>query len=455
MQDDNHDENYNYNENDDAQTSDSDLPASVIFMEMMRLAAAKAAQVQSEQLAAKPAPEKPAEPPAPIETPPSQPVEQAAEPPRRERTRRSRPTEASAPAPEPEVTPVEPVVEAVAEVAAPEAEIAEPEVAAPETVEAEQPTKPPEPASEPLPTQPLTAEERRQAAALEAQRLHRVKRRQEKRRAHRVSILGGIIRSFLVIIPSALLMATILSWWTDPQFLKREVRAGLAAAISASGITPSPTVFVPTPNWLRKIGIVSGHNGPRPDGSAVDPGAVCEDALGNVLFTEREINFNVATLVVRGLRDRGYSVDLLDEFDPRLQNYQAAALVSIHANTCQDFGEEVSGYLVAKADSRPEGGIDTLLAECVARYYGDRSKLDRRFGLTLDMTDYHSFREIHPTTPAAIIELGFMRADQQILTENPEILARGIIDGILCFVDPQFDIENAPPTALPTASATP
>jgi N-acetylmuramoyl-L-alanine amidase len=220
-------------------------------------------------------------------------------------------------------------------------------------------------------------------------------------------------------------MATILSWWTDPQFLKPEVRAGLAAAINASGITPSPTVFVPTPNWLRKIGIVSGHSGPRPDGSSFDPGAICEDPLGNVLFTENAINFSVASLVVRGLRERGYSVDLLEEFDPRLQNYQAEALVSIHANTCQDFGELVSGYLIAKADSRPEGGIDTLLAECVARYYGDRTKLDRRFGLTIDMTDYHSFREIHPTTPAAIIELGFMLADQEILTESPDVLAQG------------------------------
>jgi N-acetylmuramoyl-L-alanine amidase len=171
-----------------------------------------------------------------------------------------------------------------------------------------------------------------------------------------------------------------------------------------------------------------------------------------VIATEREINFNVATRVVTRLRELGYSVDLLDEFDPRLQNYQAEALVSIHANTCQDFGERVSGYLIAKAEARPEGGIDTLLAECVAQYYGFRTQLDRHFGVTEDMTDYHSFREVHPTTPAAIIELGFMLADQELLLEQSDLMAQGIVEGIRCFLEPDFNIMPSPaaPTLTPT-----
>lgn len=309
---------------------------------------------------------------------------------------------------------------------------------------------------------PLTEEERRHAAALEAQRLRRVKRRQEKRRQTRVSVLGGVIRTFLVIVPSALLMATILSWWTDPTFLQPEVRSQLGAAMAAGAFTPTPTVLVPTPNYLQRIGIVSGHNGPTREGLPLDPGAVCTDSSGAVIATEREINFNVATRVVTGLRELGYSVDLLDEFDPRLQNYQAEALVSIHANTCQDFGERVSGYLIAKAEARPEGGIDTLLAECVAQYYGFRTQLDRHFGVTEDMTDYHSFREVHPTTPAAIIELGFMLADQELLLEQSDLMAQGIVEGIRCFLEPDFNIMPSPaaPTLTPTfdlmrATATP
>jgi N-acetylmuramoyl-L-alanine amidase len=386
--------------------SNTELPASVIFMEMMRQAAAKAS---------------PPEPPAPVVEEP--PVDE--------------PPTALVETPEETVTAEE--VEAVPEEEA-EVEPAEEAEAMPELhVEAE---------TIRFPKPPMTDEDRRKAAALEAQRVRRIKRRQEKRRQRRVSVLGGILRSFLVIIPSALLMATILSWWTDPEFLKPEVRAQMGAALIANAAPPTPTIIAPTPNWMRTIGIVSGHNGPGQDGVAVDPGAVCEDINGNVTITEREINLNVATRVVTGLRELGYSVDLLDEFDPRLQNYQAELLVSIHANTCQDFGELVTGYLIAKAEARPEAGVDVLLVECIAKHYGYRTQLMRRFGLTKDMTDYHSFREIHPTTPAAIIELGFMLADQQLLTEQPDLMAQGIIDGIRCYLEPEFDI-LPPPTATP------
>jgi N-acetylmuramoyl-L-alanine amidase len=149
------------------------------------------------------------------------------------------------------------------------------------------------------------------------------------------------------------------------------------------------------------------------------------------------------------LRGRGYSVELLDEFDPRLNDYQAAALVSIHANTCQDWGDRVSGYLVAKASARPEGGEDVRLAECIAQYYGQASGLDRRTTLTEDMTNYHTFREIHPLTPAAIIELGFMLADRSLLTDQSEELADGITDGILCFLEPSAIVE---PSVTPPPS---
>ena len=50
---------------------------------------------------------------------------------------------------------------------------------------------------------------------------------------------------------------------------------------------------------------------------------MCEDGL-----RENDINFAVASKVVLALRQRGYSVLLLDEFDPRLEDFQAAALVS-------------------------------------------------------------------------------------------------------------------------------
>lgn len=296
------------------------------------------------------------------------------------------------------------------------------------------------------PTLPLVPEslrsdtlrnEKKLAEAMEYQRIQRIKRRRERRRKNTVGAIGGFIRTMFVVFLSAGLVATILTWFTDPQFLNPTVVKGLqdnspAAALIAE-FTSVPTIqptLVVTPNWLQRIGVVSGHRGPEND-----PGAVCEDDG----LTEAEINFDVAQRVVRNLRERNYSVDLLDEFDPRLDNYQAAALVSIHANTCQDFGEVVSGYLVAKAASRPDGGIDAILAECVAQEYAKLVPLERRFTLTLDMTDYHTFREIHPLTPAAIMELGFMLADRDLLTEQPDLLAQAITNGVICFLEPSED----------------
>ncbi|MBZ0297452.1 MAG: N-acetylmuramoyl-L-alanine amidase [Anaerolineae bacterium] len=261
--------------------------------------------------------------------------------------------------------------------------------------------------------------------ALEAERVRRVQRRRARRRRSAVSLVGGFVRTLIVVFAAAGLMATIFTWWTPSQFITSEVRSELSVAQATSQATVEPT-GLPTPNWFRRIGIVSGHRGPE-----ADPGAVCPDGL-----TEAEINFEVAQRVVRNLRGLGYSVDLLDEFDSRLDNYQAAALVSIHANTCQDWGEVVSGYLIAAAAARATTNAqDGLLVDCVARYYQQASGLQRRDGATVDMTDYHTFREISPLTPATIIELGFLLADRNLLTQQPDLLAQGITDGIVCFLN--------------------
>jgi N-acetylmuramoyl-L-alanine amidase len=254
----------------------------------------------------------------------------------------------------------------------------------------------------------------------------RPRRRKERRVQRTVGILGGIIRSFIIVVTAAGLTATIFTWWTPSKFITSDVREELSVALATSIATLEPTAL-PTPNWARRVGVVSGHRGPQND-----PGAVCPDGL-----TEASINESVASIVVRNLRGRGYTVDLLDEFDPRLDNYQAAALLSIHANTCQDFGEVVSGYLIAAAAARiTSRGTDDLLVDCISRQYALASGLERREGVTVDMTDYHTFREIHPYTPAAIIELGFMLADRQILTGGVDVLARGITDGLICFLEP-------------------
>lgn len=335
--------------------------------------------------------------------------------------------------------------------------------APPENVEVFEPGMPPDPVdsqraaeapaapaaaavSKPATRTPIyNAPEGERETKLDDERVRRLKRRQERRRRRNVGILGGFMRTSFIAVFAALLASTIFTWFTEPQFIRPSVVTDLLVAESTSVAAAVPVTATPiavTPNWLRRIGIVSGHRGPEND-----PGAVCPDG-----FTEAEVNFAVAQIVVRALREQGFSVDLLDEFDPRLENYQSAALVSIHSNDCRDYGEFVSGFLVARAAARPAGGLDDVLAECIGRDYLRATQLERRFSLTIDMTDYHTFREIHPLTPAAIIELGFLRGDRDLLENQQDRMASGIINGILCFLNGENPLLDAQQT--PTAEST-
>jgi hypothetical protein len=65
------------------------------------------------------------------------------------------------------------------------------------------------------------------------------------------------------------------------------------------------------------------------------------------------------------------------------------------------------------------------------------------------MTEYHAFRKVAPTTPAAILELGFLGGDRELLTDNAEVAAQGVAESIRCFLD------RAEPAPTPSASATP
>ena len=255
-------------------------------------------------------------------------------------------------------------------------------------------------------------------------------------------LFGSFLRTIFVVCISTGLVATVLTWFTDPQSLNPAVVKGLQlndpmllANVAASGGTPTP---VATPNWHYRIGILSGHRGK-------DSGAVCEDEYGYPEIQEVDINFAVTQRVVAKLKADNFAVDLLDENDPRLDNYQGTALISIHANTCYDFGELVSGYIVAKAEARPDVGNDTLLRECVAINFGTLVPLERSFVLTVDMTNYHVFRTIHPLTPAVILEMGYMLADREVLENEPDLLAQAITNGIYCYLGVSGNVSNLSP----------
>jgi N-acetylmuramoyl-L-alanine amidase len=196
----------------------------------------------------------------------------------------------------------------------------------------------------------------------------------------------------------------LLSWSRDQD--------GLTTGFSSTGVTA----------WGagRRIGIIAGHAGN-------DSGAVCEDGR-----TEAEVVHRIAERVARRLKRSGAFVDVLSEYDERLNGYVADALVSIHADSCIDR----SGFKVARATESIKGELDDNLVGCLGARYAEATGIFFDAStITKDMTEYHAFRRVASSTPAAIIETGYMGGDWQIIGRQPDLAARGIADGVTCFLE--------------------
>ena len=179
-----------------------------------------------------------------------------------------------------------------------------------------------------------------------------------------------------------------------------------------------------------RVGIIAGHRGN-------DAGTVCKDGL-----TETEVNQKVAEMVALSLMADDIRVDVLDEFDPKLDGYKASAFVSIHADSCS---VDMTGFKVASAENGSEASKQ--LENCLWTRYEAETGLPRHLStITTNMTQYHAWRKIAETTPAAIIEIGFLNSDRAYLTEHTDSVAAGIVKGVECFLMP----DKPTPTVNPT-----
>jgi N-acetylmuramoyl-L-alanine amidase len=232
------------------------------------------------------------------------------------------------------------------------------------------------------------------------------------------------VNAFATTLGVAVLLATLFTAWTPTGLFASNLQEQLRLMLTPQA---GPIIVVSSPQPQLRIGVVAGHNGN-------DSGAVCLDANGQVTLTEAEVNLKIASIVQNQLVEQGYQVDLLNEFDTRLNGYRAVALVSIHNDSCDYVNDEATGFKVASSmDTRDINRAQRLTACMVDRYKRITGLKFHAGSITADMREYHAFSEIDPNTITAIIETGFLNLDHKILTEETNRVAEGVVQGILCF----------------------
>ncbi len=229
-----------------------------------------------------------------------------------------------------------------------------------------------------------------------------------------------IIQTFLSV---SIVLATIFTFFTPANIFSGQV---IDEMLFMMAETPQ-TAGVPAQSLgdsNRRIGIVSGHWG-------YDSGSVCPDGL-----TEQEVNLRISTLVKQNLVNMGYQVDLMQEFDPMLTGYFVPVVVSIHNGSCEYEGDTATGFKIATALGTKNYGAADKLNICLINQYTSLTGLIQNYNKTTpDMTNFHTFNELDPATVAVVMEAGYLNLDRQILTEKPELIAKGISAGILCYME--------------------
>jgi N-acetylmuramoyl-L-alanine amidase len=237
---------------------------------------------------------------------------------------------------------------------------------------------------------------------------------------------------FLLLAGSGMLLTY---WYFTPEESAANV---VAAALPGDGALMAPIFknvpakpvtqrLAQSPGPIR-IGLIAGHLGS-------DSGAVCADGL-----TELQVNENIVDLMLAELQNRGIRAEKLEEFDARLTSYSGTAVVSIHADSCDYINELATGFKISGS-----GRTDSsALSICLEQAYRDATQMHYHANtITPDMTDYHAFRKLPPGVPAAIVEVGFMNLDREMITTNAQIPVNGLINGILCFLNEQNPVAAA------------
>lgn len=241
------------------------------------------------------------------------------------------------------------------------------------------------------------------------------------------------------VVSIAILVATIFTVWTPASLFDNRLADSLSKAILNSQRATEYVRPTPTSRPIPHIGLVAGH------WEDANSGYECTDGL-----RESELNLNIATMVQQRLVAEGFTVDLMKERDPKLMQYSGLLVLSVHSDTCKFIDDTASGFKVATSYYTPDDSTKAnRLTTCMIDRYNRDTGLRFINEVTEHMSTYHTFDEINTNTPTIILEAGYMNLNRDLLSQQPDLVAKAITNGVLCY------LRNEPLSATPTPEVTP
>ncbi len=232
----------------------------------------------------------------------------------------------------------------------------------------------------------------------------------------------SVSRGVQTVISIAILMATLLTLWNPRRFLNTPDLTALLRddALQQKQQTPK------TQDTSQHIGLLVGH-------WQDNQGEVCADGL-----VETDVNLNIVNRAAQALMSMGYTVDIFPEYDLGLLNYQGATLIAVYSGSCAQSPAPPSGFMVASSLTVQNPDVVNRLTVCLSEAYQEHTRLPFRYEvINPDHFSYHIFRDIHPQTPAVLIEVGSLNTDRDVIVGRADSAANGITSGILCFMENQ------------------
>ncbi|MDO9547184.1 MAG: N-acetylmuramoyl-L-alanine amidase [Pelolinea sp.] len=230
-----------------------------------------------------------------------------------------------------------------------------------------------------------------------------------------------VSRGVQTVVSTAVIVATLFTLWNPRKIFGTpniydlfQSEAAIETAVSGLEVD----------DGAIQIGILAGH-------WENSTGEVCADGT-----IEADINFNIANRVKVDLEGRKFQVDLFPEFDLDLLNYDADALVAIYSGSCLQNPLPPSGFKIGTSLTAENPDMVNELAVCLAENYQESTRLLFTYEvINPDHPSYHIFRDIHPNTPAVLIEIGMLSTDRDLIENRPTSIVEGITAGIECFLE--------------------